>query len=257
MIRIIPFFLWILLSCQTKNTTMKDQSCDPVTGVCAPADLSNTATKTKIDSSNFEIIYVGDPMCSWCWGIAPSLKALKEHYAQENIPFRIVVGGLRPGGGDTWNDDLKDFLRHHREEVNERSGQPFGYKLFDKDAFDYDTEPSCRAVVTASEFNIDNPLAFFEAVQHKFYVENENPNEVEFYETICKDFDIDFSQFKQLFTSDGMKIKTNKEFMMNREWGVRGYPCVLLKKDTTLYPVTYGFATFDQMKKEVEEIRTK
>lgn len=257
MFRIIPFLFLMVLSCQTKNATMKDQSCDSETGVCAPADLSKAAASISVKKPTLEIIYVGDPMCSWCWGIAPSLKELKEHYKAENISFRIVAGGLRPGGGDTWDNDFKEFLKHHWEEVHERSGQPFGYKLFKKDNFNYDTEPSCRAVVTAAEFKGIDPLSFFEAVQHKFYVENEDPNEVGFYESICKKFEIDFQLFKSLFLSEGMKIKTNKEFVMNREWGVRGYPCVLLKKDTTLHPVTYGYATFEEMKKEVENIRSK
>lgn len=236
---------------------MKDQSCDPETGVCAPIDLTSTANQAPIDHSNLEIIYVGDPLCSWCWGIAPALKELKNHYASQQINFQIVVGGLRPGGGEAWDEDFKEFLLHHWEEVNERSGQPFGYDLFDRAHFDYDTEPSCRAVITAQEFDIKDPLAFFEAIQHKFYVENENPNEVGFYESICATFEIDFQQFKTLFLSDGMKIKTNKEFVMNRNWGVKGYPCVLLKKDTTLYPVTYGYATFEEMKNAVENIRSK
>lgn len=236
---------------------MKDQSCDSETGVCTPASLAKTASEAKVDSATLEIIYVGDPMCSWCWGIAPSLQKLKTHYAAQNIGFRIVVGGLRPGGGEAWDADFKEFLRHHWEEVNERSGQPFGYKIFNQENFNYDTEPSCRAVVTAQELEVTNPLAFFEAVQYKFYVENEDPNEVGFYESICQKFALDFQQFKTLFLSEGMKIKTNNEFVMNREWGVKGYPCVLLKKDTELHPLTYGFASFEEMKKSVENIRSK
>ena len=40
------------------------------------------------------IIYIGDPMCSWCWGIAPELDRLQ---AWTTLPFDVVVGGLRPG----------------------------------------------------------------------------------------------------------------------------------------------------------------
>ena len=35
-----------------------------------------------------EFVYVGDPMCSWCWGFAPVLDQLAGHYA---IPIRIVL----------------------------------------------------------------------------------------------------------------------------------------------------------------------
>ena len=75
------------------------------------------------------IIYVGDPLCSWCWGISPHLSKLKAHYKEE-MEFEILLGGLRPGGGEKWNDQFKNFLRQHWEHVTELSGQPFGYKIY-------------------------------------------------------------------------------------------------------------------------------
>ena len=133
-----------------------------------------------------EIIYVGDPMCSWCWGISNHLKQLKDHFTHFN--FKIVVGGLRPGGGDAWDTKMKDFLRHHWEEVNRRSGQPFGDKLFQLDHFNYDTEPACRAVVASRKWMGDYEFDFYEAVSRKFYVENEDPKEAGFYQSICAQF---------------------------------------------------------------------
>ncbi len=46
-------------------------------------------------------------------------------------------------------DEMKNFLKGHWEHVTQASGQPFGYKLMEREDFNYDTEPSCRAVVAA------------------------------------------------------------------------------------------------------------
>lgn len=48
-------------------------------------------TPTRRD---LEFVYVGDPMCSWCWGFAPALEELQDRY---DIPLRTVMGGLRTG----------------------------------------------------------------------------------------------------------------------------------------------------------------
>ena len=40
-----------------------------------------------------EILYFGDPMCSWCWGFAPVLKSIYEDF-KADAPLSIVVGGL-------------------------------------------------------------------------------------------------------------------------------------------------------------------
>ncbi|MEO1050140.1 MAG: DsbA family protein [Bacteroidota bacterium] len=233
---------------------MTEPYCDPVTGECTPAPLEGFNQEKAITKPEAEIIYVGDPMCSWCWGISPALKTLRDHYKTQNVSFNIVVGGLRPGGGDPWNDEMKAFLKHHWEEVNARSGQPFGYKLFDKEEFNYDTEPACRAMVAARPLLNGDELEFFSAIKKKFYVASEDPTQIEFYESICQAFNISFSEFTEKFESEAIKKATYDEFVMNRGWGISGYPTVLLKKGEQMYRVTYGYATFDIMKEQIDHI---
>ena len=44
------------------------------------------------------LIYVMDPMCSWCWGFAPVAAALIAQAHEAGVPTHLVVGGLRTGG---------------------------------------------------------------------------------------------------------------------------------------------------------------
>ncbi|MFY0601701.1 MAG: DsbA family protein [Cyclobacteriaceae bacterium] len=231
--------------------TSKNQYCDPITGECTPADLGDFQPAI-VKETDKEIIYVGDPMCSWCWGISNHLKELKSHFSQ--YKFSIVAGGLRPGGGDPWDDNFKSFLMHHWKEVTERSGQPFGYDLFDREEFHYDTEPACRAVVASRKWMSENELAFNEAVSKRFYVDNEDPNEPEFYRAICEQFDIPFDEFLVVFQSEETKYATHQEFQLNRSWGVRGYPTVLFKHKGQLFQINHGYTEFDQMKSTIERV---
>ena len=226
--------------------------CDPETGLCHPIDIEGPTSHKVEKEDGKEIIYVGDPMCSWCWGISNHLIQLKDHYSK--FQFSIVVGGLRPGGGDPWNKKMKDFLKHHWDEVNKRSGQPFGDQLFQLEHFNYDTEPSCRAVVASRKWMGDYELDFFEAVSRKFYVENEDPNEMNFYQSICEEFAIPFDDFSTVFNSEEAKRKTLEDFQLNRSWGVRGYPTVLFRIDKQLYQVSGGYADFERMKLIIEEV---
>lgn len=225
--------------------------CDSATGECTPGELPTLDKKVELIPGK-EIIYVGDPMCSWCWGISNHLKQLKSSNPQ--YKFTIVVGGLRPGGGEAWNDEMKAFLRHHWEEVTKRSGQPFGYELLERDEFNYDTEPPCRAVVASRAWVADEELAFYEAVSRKFYVDNEDPGDPEFYKSICKQFDIDFEQFLTKFQSEEIKYATHQEFQLNRQWGVRGYPTVLFKTGDQLYQINNGYAEYDDMQQIIDKI---
>jgi putative protein-disulfide isomerase len=229
--------------------------CDPETGICTPSTLDELGVLGDgSQNEKLEIIYVGDPMCSWCWGLSPTLIKLRDHFVKEKIAFKVIVGGLRPGGGDPWDDKMKGFLKHHWEEVNKRSGQPFGYDLFDLDEFNYDTEPACRAVVAARPLVKEKEMEFFEAVQRKFYVESQDPNMASFYASICDDFDINYGDFLSRFESGECKAETMDEFKLNRGWGVSGYPSVLLLNNDQLYQIANGFATFEQMKEQVDKL---
>ena len=229
--------------------------CDPETGICTPSSLQDLESlgKGKI-ADKTEIIYVGDPMCSWCWGISPSLLKLRDHYREKEIGFRIVVGGLRPGGGDAWNEQMKDFLREHWGHVTEKSGQPFGYKLMDLTEFDYDTEPSCRSIVAARPLIKEQEMEFFEEVQRKFYVDSEDPKSSRFYASICDKFSVNYGEFLTRFESTEVAAETRKEFNLNRQWGVRGYPSVILMHQDQLFLLTNGYASFPEMNEQIERI---
>jgi putative protein-disulfide isomerase len=229
---------------------MSTTHCDTETGACgAPALEESTPNPTP--AAGTEVIYVGDPMCSWCWGLSPALLKLRDHCERSGLGFRVVVGGLRPGGGDAWTAQFKDFLRHHWNEIHERSGQPFSHRLFDLPVFEYDTEPACRAVVAARPWLKERELAFFEAVQRKFYVDNEDPKQPGFYESICTQFGLDYEQFLQRFSSEEARQQTLADFRLNRSWGVRAYPSVLLRKGEALTAIAVGFDTFEQMRDRI------
>lgn len=232
--------------------------CDPETGVCIPSSLNELESlgQGKI-ADKTEIIYVGDPMCSWCWGISPMLLKLRDHYKEKQIGYRILVGGLRPGGGDPWNDQMKDFLREHWGHVTEMSGQPFGYKLMDKEEFNYDTEPSCRTIVAVRPLVKEREMEFFEEVQRKFYVDSEDPTSIRFYASICDKFEVNYGDFSTRFESKEVEQETRKEFHLNRQWGVKGYPSVILMHHDQLFLLANGYATFEQMVERIEQVLRK
>lgn len=231
---------------------MNNAECDPVTGVCTPATAASSDRPVPATAAGAEVVYVGDPMCSWCWGIAPAVRQLQRYCSGHSIPFQVVVGGLRPGGGDPWNEQFRRFLSHHWREVSQRTGQPFSYRLLEREAFEYDTEPACRAVVAARPLIDGTELEFFAAVQRRFYVDNEDPSQKEFYRGICATLGIDFDRFAERFESASVRAETREEFLLNRRWGVTGYPTVLARTDSRQVTLAVGFATCEEMQQKLE-----
>jgi len=234
--------------------------CDPVTGVCQIPEQDNPEkTTAAVKQSGWAVHYVGDPMCSWCWGISPTVEAVESFCESQDIEFTITMGGLRAGGGDAWNEAFKNFLRNEWEHIGQTTGQPFSFKLLEAPHFDYDTEPACRAVATVKLIQAYNELpqsivlSFFSAIQHKFYAEGQDPKVVDFYASICADLGLDFDEFSTLFDSPEAQQAVQQEFIHCRQWGVRSFPTLLLQHDSKMEVLAQGYVTAEQLLSKLRE----
>jgi len=186
------------------------------------------------------IYYVGDPLCSWCYGFAPEIANVKEHYSGK-LEFEIIMGGLRPNNTETMKD-LGEFLQHHWEQVEKRSGQKFNYELLNDHSFVYDTEPPARAVWVVRQLKPEVEFQFFKDVQVLFYVENKNTNYKESFIDLLEKYQINVEKFNALFDSDDAKYGVKQDFRFAGELGVRGFPSVLLKKGEEWILISNGYS---------------
>jgi len=222
-----------------------------ITTILLLALLANCSTKTlPMTSPESTLVYIGDPMCSWCYGITDELANVKEKFDRQ-LGFELVMGGLRPYNTQKMSE-LKDFLHHHWEEVHRASGQSFQYGILDSDTITYDTEPPCRANVVVRQLAPKHAFMFFKSTQKAFYFHNKNMHLAESYHDILKELGIDTQQFDQLFASDEMKALTRRDFEQSAEWGIQGFPTLILRHKDKLTMITNGYSTSEVMIKRIE-----
>lgn len=208
-------------------------------------------TTTSCMVGQKKIIYVGDPMCSWCYGIAPELEKLIETYDNQ-IDFELVTGGLRPYFQTPINE-MKDFLKHHWEDVHKASKQPFSYDILDKTDLAYDTEPSCRAVVIVRHMDADKEFEFFKLIQEAFYYHNKDLRAVVSYYPILESLDLDTGVFTERFHSDHYKSLVKKDFQRAADLGVQGFPTILLQSGDQQSVLARGYTTMESLAKLIEK----
>lgn len=201
-----------------------------------------------------KLIYVGDPMCSWCYGFSDELTKVVDHYPE--LELEMVMGGLRPYNTQSMAD-LKDFLSHHWEDVNKASGQEFSYEILDRTDITYDTEPPCRASLVVREIAPEKELYFFKGVQTAFYKENKNLHLAESYHNLLKKLDIDSSTFDAAFSSDAKKALVKNDFSRARDLGVNSFPTLLVEKAGKTYIVAQGFKKSELIIQAIDGILKK
>lgn len=205
-----------------------------------------------MEKASAEIIYIGDPMCSWCWGIVPELQKLREKYADE-LGFSLILGGLRPGATHPMDEKMERYIGHHWDQVEAASGQPFKCDILKSRTFVYDTEPPSRAVVIVRDLAPEEEFDFFKSVQEAFYVKNRDTNEIETYLGLCDEYGIDREAFAQAWFSEEIQELTREDFQLAARMGVRSFPTTLLRIGQEIHLVALGYAKFGQMDAAVRQ----
>jgi len=192
-------------------------------------------------TGDLEFVYVGDPMCSWCWGFAPVLERMQAVY---EIPIRVVVGGLRPGPeAEVLDDRLERVLTDHWDQVAEASGQPFDDKFLGRrDGWRYNTELPATAVVAMRSLDEQATLAFHTRLQRAFYAESVDITDPGVYPALLEGFAVDPEEFAQRLDSEEMRGRAWADFAEARSLGVTGFPALLVSDGESHGVVTKGFA---------------
>ncbi len=192
-----------------------------------------------MSAPDLELVYIGDPMCSWCWGFNPVLEALDARY---DFPLRVVVGGLRPGpNAEAMDDKMAAFIAHHWHQVEAASGQPFDHAILQRRGWRYDTELPCVAVVAMRELAPERTLAFFARLHRAFYAEGVDITAADAYPALAGGFAPDVDAFMAALRSPGVKQRAWRDFAWARQMGVSGFPTLLLRSGEQWIPVTYGY----------------
>ncbi len=197
------------------------------------------------------LIYVGDPMCSWCYGFSPELAKVVDAL-KEKVNFELVCGGLRPYNTQTMAE-LKSFLTKHWEDVGERSGQSFCFDILDSTSITYDTEPPSRATIVVRTLAPEKEFSFYKQCHSLFYQENKNMHLAESYRGLLGSLGLSFDAFNAHFDSEEMKAKTKDDFLRARSLGVQSFPTMLLQHQHGTQQVAAGYAKAESILSRIEE----
>lgn len=194
-----------------------------------------------------QLIYVGDPMCSWCYGFGKSLDLALRSLPEAGI--EIVLGGVRAGATDVLDDAGKQFRLTHWARVEALSGLPFNRDaLAARNGFVYDTEPVCRAMVLARRHVDDRALLrVMRHLQRAFYVDGRDTTDADtllrlLTEALGEDgLNIDTDTLRRQWHDSALRAETAADFAQARRWGIRSFPALLVRDAAGVSLVTDGY----------------
>lgn len=175
------------------------------------------------------LVYVTDPMCSWCWGFAPVIDTLM---AALDLPVRVIAGGLAPGeAGRVMSADMRSTIAHHWESVEKASGQPFDHAAFEARADDwrYDTLHPNMALVAVRHLAPERALEALHRMQRAFYAEGRDVTDKAVLAEVLGDLVPDPVALATALADPALEAATYDEFRSARELGVQGFPTLFVR----------------------------
>lgn len=201
------------------------------------------------------LLYIADPLCSWCYGFGPELAKLVARHPGARVD--LLMGGLRPYNREPMSEVFRSMLLEHWNHVAKASGLPFSRTAIDLPGFIYDTEPACRAVVAARTLDAPRALPFMKAVQAAFYRDGRDATDDTVLADIAAESGYERRAFATAIESGPMREATRDDFARSQSMGVGGFPTVALVRDAQLYLVTSGYATDDVLDYRIAEIERR
>lgn len=188
------------------------------------------------------LLYVADPMCSWCFGFAPTVEALRARLREE-IRFEWVLGGLAPDSNDPMPAETRGYIQSAWREVEARSGVRFNWSYWDQCEPRRSTWPACRAVLLAE----DRAQELFDGIQRAYYQEAKDPSDLQTLEEVAVAHGIERADFHSRLNDPATRARLQEHFELRDRLGANSFPSLGLERNGHLQLLSRGWIERDAL----------
>ncbi|WP_323877153.1 DsbA family protein [Aeromonas hydrophila] len=183
--------------------------------------------------------YIYDPLCGWCYGAAPLLKAA---VAIPELRIELHAGGLWLGGRrQAMGQALRDYVRPHDERIQALTGQPFGERYFNelllRDGLLLDSEQPIRAILAVKALG-GNGLSLLHHIQQSHYRDGIWIGSLEHLTSLAAEQNIGADDFVKAYQQADLASHLADSQRWMRRLGGQGYPTLGLVQGDNVTPLS-------------------
>lgn len=202
---------------------------------------------------NKKLIYVHDPMCSWCYGFSRTYQQLIEKLP-EDIEVVRLLGGLAPDTEEIMPESTRQMVRQNWERISQViPGVEFNYDFWTKCQPRRATYPACRAIIAAREQGEEYDDAMTRQIQQAYYQQARNPSDNETLVELAGEMGLDQDRFSEQLTAESTHQRLLNELSTSRSIGISGFPSLVLQKDDRLESVLVNYTDVEAMLGQILE----
>ena len=170
------------------------------------------------------VIVVTDPLCSWCWGMAPAVEQVSDRLA-DTVRFELLLGGVNVDSTLPVGDYGRRLLMRIWREVAETTGQQFGYRI--PEGFVYNSVRACLAVAAVRRASGRPPFGYLHRLQQLLFEQGVDVNDPDVLVGAARDLGFDDDAVRAALDDAAALDALRAEFAGARNYGTQALPNVL------------------------------
>ena len=184
-----------------------------------------------------QLIYIHDPMCSWCWGFSPTLTQLQKQLPPQ-LGFTRLLGGLAPDNDQPMPMELQSKLQDTWRRIQSRiPGTRFNFDFWRDCRPRRSTWPACRAVIVTRQSDPALELPMIEAIQRAYYLDAQNPSDTDTLAALAIELGLDEAEFIRQMDAAQTHDILEQEIREARRIGADSFPSLRLQTGDSFWPV--------------------
>lgn len=198
------------------------------------------------------VIYVHDPMCSWCWGFSETWQDLTERLPAD-LPVVRLLGGLAPDSDEPMSLSMQEMLRQAWQRIEQTiPGKKFNFDFWTKCVPRRSTYPACRAVIAAREQGEEFDQLMTAQIQQAYYQQARNPSDNKTLIELAAEIGLDIDRFEEQLSAEATQQKLLGEISTAHSMGINGFPSVVVEDHNGLRRINTDYTDASAMLAQIQ-----
>lgn len=194
--------------------------------------------------------YIQDALCGWCFGFAPVVRNVQTEFA-DRLTFEVLSGGMITGPRVGPLKEMAVYIKNAVPRLTETTGVTFGdaylNEVLESGTYISNSLPPATVLSILKEQAPEKQVQFAHQIQNLLFKEGLNLNDVAVYLPLAAEAGISEADFQAKFASQVYQTKAEQEFELVQNWGISGFPAVVVEKEDKLYLLSQGYQSFPDM----------
>ena len=187
------------------------------------------------------LIYIHDPMCSWCWGFRPVWQQIQQAVAGK-LDVRYVLGGLAADTDEPMPEEMRlNVIDNWRRIQRDIPGTEFNYDFWSRCSPRRSTYPACRAIIACRMQQPELESEMLLLIQQAYYLLARNPSDLDVLVALAEQLGLDTRQFVDDIQSEVCQNVLLEEIEFCREINIFSFPSLVIKQGESYTPLDIDY----------------